>query len=115
MTALSTLPVNPFPIIAVCALFTFFTRVFPFLFFGGKKSSPTWITFLGGVLPPAIIAILVVYCLRGITPSSFPFGIPEMIAILTAAGLQKYKHNNLLSILCSTILYMFMVQTIFHS
>ena len=82
-------------IIAVTALFTFLTRAVPFLFFGGKKTSPPWILFLGRVLPP--------------------FGIPEIIAVLTAAGLQKYKHNNLLSILCSTVLYMIMVQTIFSA
>ena len=74
-------------IIAVTALFTFLTR----------------------------IAILVIYCLRNITPTASPFGIPEIIAVLTAAGLQKYKHNNLLSILCSTVLYMIMVQTIFSA
>ena len=95
-------------IIAVTALFTFLTRAVPFLFFGGKKTSPPWILFLGRVLPPAIIAILV-------TPTASPFGIPEIIAVLTAAGLQKYKHNNLLSILCSTVLYMIMVQTIFSA
>ena len=102
-------------IIAVTALFTFLTRAVPFLFFGGKKTSPPWILFLGRVLPPAIIAILVIYCLRNITPTAFSFGIPEIIAVLTAAGLQKYKHNNLLSILCSTVLYMIMVQTIFSA
>jgi branched-subunit amino acid transport protein AzlD len=101
-------------IIAVTALFTFLTRAVPFLFFGGKKTSPPWILFLGRVLPPAI-AILVIYCLRNITLTASPFGIPEIIAVLTAAGLQKYKHNNLLSILCSTVLYMIMVQTIFSA
>ena len=103
-------------IIAVTALFTFLTRAVPFLFFGGKKTSPPWILFLGndgGWKYSAIIAILVIYCLRNITPTASPFGIPEIIAVLTAAGLQKYKHNNLLSILCSTVLYMIMVQTIF--
>ena len=70
-------------IIAVTALFTFLTRAVPFLFFGGKKTSPPWILFLGRVLPPAIIAILVIYCLRNITPTSSPFGIPEIIAVLT--------------------------------
>lgn len=39
-------------IIAVTALFTFLTRAVPFLFFGGKKTSPPWILFLGRVLPP---------------------------------------------------------------
>ncbi len=113
-----TSPVSTFgalAIIAVTALCTFVTRAVPFAFFGGKKGSPAWITYLGQVLPPAIIAILVVYCLRGITPTSYPFGIPELVSVAVAAVLQKYKHNNLLSILCSTALYMFLVQTVFHS
>ena len=58
-------------IIAVTALFTFLTRAVPFLFFGGKKLLRPGFYF-GRVLPPAIIAILVIYCLRNITPTASP-------------------------------------------
>lgn len=113
-----TPPISTFgalAIIAVTALCTFATRAVPFAFFGGKKGSPAWIAYLGRVLPPAMIAILVIYCLRNIAPATYPFGIPELISVAVAAGLQKLKHNNLLSILCSTALYMFLIQTVFHS
>ena len=66
-------------IIAVTALFTFLTRAVPFLFFGGKKTSPPWILFLGRVLPPAIIAILVIYCLRNIPRQRLPLVSPKLL------------------------------------
>ena len=97
-------------ILEVTALCTCLTRAVPFLFFGGKKLLRP-----GFYFSAEYFHILVIYCLRNITPTASPFGIPEIIAVLTAAGLQKYKHNNLLSILCSTVLYMIMVQTIFSA
>ena len=50
-------------VIAVCALCTLFERAFPFLLFRGKRV-PEPVEYLGKVLPMAIIATLVVYCLR---------------------------------------------------
>ncbi len=53
--------------ILICALCTQLTRWLPFLLFGGKKEVPRLIRYLGAVLPAAIMAVLVVYCLKGIT------------------------------------------------
>ena len=47
--------------IAVVGAVTFLTRAAPFWFF--KRGTPRWVNYLGRVLPPAIMAILVVYCL----------------------------------------------------
>ena len=41
--------------IAVAAVCTFCTRLFPFALFGGKRQVPRVVLFLGNVLPPAII------------------------------------------------------------
>ena len=50
--------------IAVAAVCTFATRVAPFLLFNGSKPIPPIIRYLGSTLPPAVIALLVVYCLK---------------------------------------------------
>ena len=56
-------------IVAVCALVTLLLRALPFLCFGGRHGAPRLVLALGRVLPPAIMAALVVYCLKGV-----PFG-----------------------------------------
>lgn len=50
--------------IAVMAIITFLTRALPFLLFDRGESPPKLVLYLGRVLPPAIIAMLIVYCLR---------------------------------------------------
>ena len=50
--------------ILVCALCTQITRWLPFLLFGGKKEVPRLVRYLGTILPAAIMAVLVVYCLK---------------------------------------------------
>ena len=47
--------------ILVIALTTLLTRALPFLFFPEGKKTPEFVTYLGGVLPFAAIAMLVVY------------------------------------------------------
>ena len=91
----------------------FFTRLIPFLFFPKGKEIPPIIRYLGRVLPPAVIGMLVIYCLKGTTLSELPYGIPEGLAVLVTAGLHIWKRNNLLSIGAGTILYMFLIQVVF--
>ena len=99
-------------LIAVCAGVTMLLRFLPFLVFGGKKEGPGYITYLSGVLPYAIMGMLVVYCLKDV-PGSGHYGIPELIAILFIVALHKWKKSTLLSIGGGTVLYMVLVQTIF--
>ena len=44
---------------------TFATRATPFLLFG-NRSTPSVVLYLGRMLPPAIMAMLVVYCLKDV-------------------------------------------------
>lgn len=99
--------------IAVAALCTFATRLVPFALFGGKKEVPATITYLGKVLPPAIIATLIIYCIRSVDFTASPHGAAEIIAIVVTALLHIWKKNTLISIGGGTILYMFLVQFIF--
>lgn len=99
-------------VILVVAAVTFATRLLPFLIFGGKKGGnpPQWVSYLGRVLPPAVIALLVVYCLRNIDLFSGSHGLPELLCVAVCALLHLWKRNELLSIFGSTILYMILVQ-----
>lgn len=99
--------------VAVMALVTFLTRALPFLLFGRGEQPPKLVLYLGRVLPPAIIAMLVVYCLRGISFASPGGWIPQLLAAAAVAALHLWKHNNLLSIFGGTILYMILVQAVF--
>lgn len=102
-----------FLIILLVALTTFATRVAPFVIFPKGKAIPKTIQYLGKVLTPAIIGMLVVYCLRNTAILSAPHGIPEIIAVVVVAVLHVWKRNNLLSIGVGTVLYMVLIQTVF--
>lgn len=100
-------------IILAVAATTFATRVVPFLIFPKGKEIPPIIQYLGKVLTPAVIGMLVVYCLKNTTILQAPHGIPEAIAVAVTALLHVWKRNNLLSIGCGTVLYMVLIQMVF--
>ena len=102
-----------FLIILVVAITTFATRVIPFLVFPKGKEIPKTIQYLGKVLTPAVIGMLVVYCLKNTTLTKTPFGIPELISVATVVILHVWKRNNLLSIGVGTVLYMVLIQVVF--
>jgi branched-subunit amino acid transport protein AzlD len=92
------------------AAVTFFTRVFPFLFYRHKKP-PEIILFVGKYIPPVVITILVVYCLKDIDWGKAPYGFNEMLAVLLVFILHGWRRNPLLSIFGATLFYMFLAQT----
>ena len=100
-------------IILVVAVCTLITRLIPFILFGGKRQVPKAITYLGNILPPAIMATLVVYCLKGADLFSASHGIPEFLSVAVTAVLHVWKRNVLLSIAAGTLCYMFLVQIVF--
>lgn len=102
-------------VVTICAVIlgTMATRFLPFLIFPEGKTPPKFITYLGTVLPYAVIGLLVVYCIKDTLWTSF-HGLPELIAILFIILLHKWKKNTLLSIGAGTILYMVLVQTCFR-
>lgn len=100
-------------IIGVVALCTVLTRALPFWILGKKKEVPATVRYLGKVLPPAIMVILVVYCLKGVNVFSGSRGVPEFLAIALVAVLHLWKKNTLLSIGAGTVFYMILVQMVF--
>ena len=100
-------------LVAVVAAVTMLIRFLPFLAFGGGRPTPRFITYLAGVLPCAIMAMLVVYCLRHVSLLQGSHGLPELITILLTVGLHIWKRQMLLSIAGGTVCYMLLIQFIF--
>lgn len=100
-------------IIIVAALVTMATRFLPFLIFGKEGKTPQIITYLGKVLPYAIMGMLVVYCMKDVAFFSYPYGIPELLGCLAVVALHLWKRNTLLSIGVGTVFYMVLIQLVF--
>ena len=100
-------------IIAVAAAVTVLLRFVPFLIFGGNRETPAFVSYLGKVLPYAIMAMLVIYCLRGTSLLRFPYGAPELISCAAVVVLHLWRRNTLISIAGGTLCYMLLVQLVF--
>lgn len=100
-------------LILVMAAGTMLTRFLPFLIFPANKPTPPCITYLGKVLPCAVIGLLVVYCLKGVDLFSAAHGIPELLGVAVTGGLHLWKRSTLLSIGGGTVAYMLLIQLVF--
>lgn len=98
--------------IMVMAVVTYLIRLFPFLVFGRSEKPPEMVLYIGRVISPAAIAMLVIYCVKQVNVTAFPFGVPELIASAVVV-LHSWKGNPLLSILAGTAVYMLLVQKLF--
>ena len=105
--------INDVLLIAIVALVTIALRFLPFLIFGENRKTPPLIAYLGQVLPYAIMGMLVVYCLKGVSFTAAPFGVPEILGCAVVTLLHVWKRNTLLSIGAGTVCYMLLVQFIF--
>lgn len=98
-------------LVVVCALVTALTRFLPFLIF--RKKTPAIITYLGKVLPCAIMGMLVVYCMKDVNFLGGSYGIPELLGCAITVVLHVWKRNSLLSIGAGTVSYMLLIQLVF--
>lgn len=109
--------VNEFTIaavaLAIMSVVTISMRLAPFVLFNESRKTPKIVIYLGNVLPTAIIAMLVIYCLRTTNLFANPFGIPEIIACAVVAILQYWKENIIISLVGGTATYMFLIQVVF--
>lgn len=100
-------------IITMVVLGTMTTRFLPFILFPAGKPTPKYIQYLGRALPPAVLGMLVVYCLKDVNLLTGGHGIPELIAILVVILLHFLKKQMLISIAGGTITYMLLVQFVY--
>ena len=94
-------------LVGVMAAVTALLRFLPFVIF--RKNTPRYVSYLGKVLPSAIIGMLLVYCLKDISFSSAPFGLCELVSVALVIALQVWKRNSLVSILSGTAFYMLLI------
>lgn len=105
-------PLEMLATIGAVALGTMITRFLPFVVFS-KGNPPAFISYLGRVLPPAAIGLLVVYCLKNAVFTSY-YALPELVAIALVVILHKWRGSMFLSIGGGTAFYMFLVQVVFR-
>ena len=104
---------HTFYAIAVMAVITALLRFLPFLIFKGKNSTPPLVEKLGRLLPSAVIAMLVVYCMKDMHFSGMGGYMPAIIASLLTGILHLWKRNTLLSVISGTVCYMLLLQYVF--
>ncbi len=100
---------NRIIIILSCAVLTFMLRAFPFLILQ-KKEMPKRMRYLGNMLPMAIMATLVIYCLKEIPGGSFLEALPLLAGVAVTTIMHLWKRNTILSILAGTIVYMVLIR-----
>ena len=96
-------------LIAIASGITFLIRAFPFLVFK-KRQMPAFLKEIADKLPPAIIAVLVIYCLKGPLTVLGTETIAAIIAIAGVVILHLWKRNTLLSVAAGTVLYMIFIR-----
>ena len=103
-------PLQTLGIILAVAAGTQLTRWLPFWLFPEKKQPPAVVAYLGKVLPPAMMGLLVVYCLKGTDVLGPTHAIPEIVALVVIYVLHRAKHNALLSIAGGTAVYVLLLR-----
>ena len=106
-------PLQTIVMILAIAAGTAVTRFLPFLLFPQDKEPPRIIRDLTTLMPPAVMGLLVVYCLKGVNLTAAPYGIPELIGVAVTAALHLWRRKTLLSIAAGTVVYMLLVQFVF--
>jgi branched-subunit amino acid transport protein AzlD len=94
--------------VVLFALIILATRAFPFVLFS-RREPPRAIRFVEKYIPPMVMAILVVYCLKDIRWESWPSGIRELAALGLVTALHIWKKNAMLSIFGGTAFYMILL------
>jgi len=106
-------PIQIIIMILAIAAGAIINRFLPFVLFPEGKKVPAYITYLGTVLPPTMMGLLVVFCLKSVSITRAPFGIPEALAIVVVIAMHLRKSNALLSIGGGTAVYMMLLQLVF--
>lgn len=88
-------------------------RLLPYVVFGTRETIPSYILYLGEVLPYACMGMLIAYCMRNVSVLSSPHALPELIATAVVVLSYLWKRNTILSIIVGTAAYMFLIQVAF--
>ena len=97
-------------IILCSGLCTFGIIAIPFLIFRDNKKPPEIISYLGEKSTSAIMAILVVYCLKGAVNSDFISNLTLFGGVATTVITHLIFKNTLLSVFVGTVCYMIFIR-----
>ncbi len=100
---------NTILLIAVAALVTFGLRALPFAVFSGDRTMPSFIKKVADLLPAAIMAVLVIYCIKGDVVHFSMGTVATGISVIAVILLHLWKRNILLSIFGGTAVYMALI------
>ncbi len=100
-------------VIVVMGLAVLATRIVPVLIFGRGEKVPEFILYLGRVVPYTAMGLLIVYCLRDVPVLDSPHGLPEILSLAVVTVTYLWKRNTIFSVVTGTVLYMFLVQSVF--
>lgn len=100
---------HSFSTIAVAAACTFFWRILPFAVFGKNRKMPHKLEYLAKALPPTIMAVLIIYCLKDI---SYDLGgdVLQIAAVVVTAAAYKLTHSTSIGIIIGTAAYMALIR-----
>lgn len=99
--------------ILIAAICTYAMRALPSLLFGGQRKMPPFLSYLGQVLTPAIMGVLLIYCLKGSFQAGWRGLLPELAGVAVVAVLHLWRRNALLSIGLGTAAYMLLLRFVF--
>ena len=100
--------------VAIVVAGTLLTRFGAFLIFPPGKKAPDFVLYLGKALPASVMGMLVVYTFKDTIVLSYPYGVPELFALLVTVGMHVWKRNMFMSIGAGTVAYMILVQAVFN-
>ncbi|WP_181646885.1 AzlD domain-containing protein [Helicobacter sp. 16-1353] len=95
-------------IILVIAIANLITRFLPYFIM--PKKIPAFLDYISNILPNAIIAMLVVYCLRYMRFEAPFYGIKEIIGVAVVVILHLSIKIPIVSILGGVVIYMLLIQ-----
>lgn len=95
--------------VAISAVITFGLRALLFLAFSGSRKMPASLERLGQALPSAIMAVLIVYCMKDIPSGGISAAVPKLLAAAVVFITYNWKHQTLIFILLGTISYMMLL------
>ena len=96
-------------LIGVVILCTQLTRWLPFLAFRNTRKLPRSIALLGTYLPPALMSILVIYCLKDVSFLQYSAFVPQLLSVAIVVVLHLWRRSTLLSIGAGTVCYMLLI------
>lgn len=102
--------------VLISALVTFLLRALPFIVFGGGKQMPERVKRVADLLPAAIMAVLIIYCIKGevlaVTTGITANAIGALVALVCVVAVHLWKRNTLVSIAVGTVVYMVLIRVL---